>query len=76
MRDKKNLQREQKSGVPGFLTALAYAAVLVIWLGMLAALAWGLARLARVGPGAGGPTGPKPRRRTRPRAAGGRAVTA
>ena len=25
VRDKKNLQREQKSGVPGILTALAYA---------------------------------------------------
>jgi hypothetical protein len=55
VRDKKNLQREQKGDVPGFLTGLAYGSVLLIWLGMLAALAWGLARLARMGPGAGGP---------------------
>jgi hypothetical protein len=47
VRDKKNLQREQKAGVPGYLTALAYAAVLAIWLGMLGALAWGLVRLER-----------------------------
>jgi hypothetical protein len=47
VRDKKNLQREQKAGVPGYLTGLAYATVLVIWLGMLGLQGWGLARLAR-----------------------------
>ena len=47
VRDKKNLQREQKAGVPGYLTGLAYGAVLAIWLGMLGALGWGLVRLAR-----------------------------
>jgi hypothetical protein len=76
VRDKKNLQREQKSGVPGILTALAYAAVLAIWLVMLAALAWGLARLARMGPGAGGPPAPSPDAERARAPAGGRAVTA
>jgi hypothetical protein len=76
VRDKKNLQREQKGNVPGFLTGLAYAAVLAIWLGMLAALAWGLARLARVGPSAGGPPAPSPDAERARAPAGGRAVTA
>jgi hypothetical protein len=76
VRDKKNLQREQKTDVPGFLTGLAYVAVLVIWLAMLGALAWGLARLARTNPDEGGPTAPsEAAERERP-AAGGRAVTA
>jgi hypothetical protein len=47
VRDKKNLQREQKAGVPGFLTGGAYLAVAAIWFGMLGAIAWGLVRLAR-----------------------------
>ncbi|MDX6643748.1 MAG: hypothetical protein QOD76_1710 [Solirubrobacteraceae bacterium] len=55
VRDKKNLQREQKAGVPGYLTAVAYGAVLLIWLTMLAALGWGLVRLARIKHGPGGP---------------------
>ena len=46
-RDKKLLQREQKAGVPGFLTLAAYLAVLAIWSGMVAVCAWALARLAR-----------------------------
>jgi hypothetical protein len=44
-RDKKNLQREQKAGVPGFLTAGAYLTVLVIFLFLYAAMGWGLALL-------------------------------
>jgi hypothetical protein len=56
-RDKKLLQREQKGGVPGFLTLLAYLAVLAIWCGMIAVVAWALARLARV-------TGQRPTPRT------------
>ena len=56
-RDKKLLQREQKGGVPGFLTVLAYLFVLAIWSGMIAIVAWALARLARV-------TGQRPTPRT------------
>jgi hypothetical protein len=45
--DKKNLLREQKKGVSGALTLIAYLLVLAIGLGLVAALAWGLARFAR-----------------------------
>jgi hypothetical protein len=45
-RDKKLLQREQKKGVPGFLTLAAYVGVFVIWAAMIAVVGWGLARLA------------------------------
>ena len=45
--DKKNLQREQKKGVPGFLTTLAYLLVLLIVIGITAALAIGLRRMDR-----------------------------
>jgi hypothetical protein len=45
--DKENLQREQKQGVSGALVTGAYLAVLAIALGLLGALAWGLARFAR-----------------------------
>jgi hypothetical protein len=58
VRDKKLLQREQKKGVPGFLTAGAYIGVGLIWAAMIAVVAWGLARLA----GALGSAAP-PRRR-------------
>jgi hypothetical protein len=44
-RDKKNLQREQKAGVPGFLTAAAYLVVLVIFLFLYGSMGWGLALL-------------------------------
>ena len=47
MLDKENLQREQKEGVSGALVRGAYVTVLAIGLGLLAALAWGLARFAR-----------------------------
>jgi hypothetical protein len=46
-RDKKNLQREQKAGVPGFLTVGAYFTVLVIFLFLYTSMGWGLARLQR-----------------------------
>jgi hypothetical protein len=46
VRDKSLLQREQKKGVPGFLTLAAYIAVFLIWAAMVAIVAWGLARLA------------------------------
>ena len=45
--DKKNLQREQKQGVPGFLTTLAYLVVLFIVAAITAALAIGLRRMDR-----------------------------
>ena len=45
--DKENLQREQKQGVPGLLTTLAYLLVLAIVIGITAALAIGLARMDR-----------------------------
>jgi hypothetical protein len=48
VRDKKLLQREQKKGVPGFLTLAAYIGVMLIWIGMVVVVAWGLARLARM----------------------------
>jgi hypothetical protein len=47
VRDKKNLQREQKSDVPGFLTLAAYLVVLAIALGIITALGIGLARMDR-----------------------------
>jgi hypothetical protein len=46
-RDKKLLQREQKAGIPGFLTLLAYLAVLAIWSAMVAIVAWALVQLAK-----------------------------
>jgi hypothetical protein len=45
--DKQLLQREQKPGVAGWLTAVAYLTVLAIALTMAAALGWGLTRLVR-----------------------------
>jgi len=45
-RDKQLLQREQKGGVPGVLTLVAYLAVLAIWSAMIAIVAWALWRLA------------------------------
>jgi len=43
--DKKNLQREQKPGVSGALSLFAYLTVLVIALGLIAALTVGLRRV-------------------------------
>jgi hypothetical protein len=47
VRDKKNLQREQKGDVPGFLTTLAYLIVLAIVIAILSALTIGLRRMDR-----------------------------
>jgi hypothetical protein len=66
VRDKQNLQREQKAGVPGYLTVVAYAAVLVIWLTMLGGLGWGLARLARITRGEGEPPAGEPTPKSAP----------
>jgi hypothetical protein len=59
VRDKQLLQREQKKGVPSFLTLAAYVAVFLIWAFMVAVVAWGLARLAGAlgGTGRGRPEG-------------------
>ena len=73
VRDKKNLQREQKSGVPGFLTLAAYLVVLAIVIGILAALTIGLvagprprpdAQLRRGDASRGTRSAPSPRRRS------------
>jgi hypothetical protein len=57
VRDKKNLQREQKSDVPGWLATFGYLVVLAIVIGIMAALIAGLMRMdrdrARVPAGAG-----------------------
>lgn len=45
--DKKNLQREQKSDVPGYLTTIAHLVVLLIVIGVVAALTIGLQRMDR-----------------------------
>jgi hypothetical protein len=47
VRDKKNLQREQKKGVSPALTVVAYLIVFGIFSGLIAALTWGLTRFAR-----------------------------
>jgi hypothetical protein len=54
VKDKKNLQREQKTGVAGTLKVVAYSVVALIAFSLLGALGWGL---GRIGGGAGeGPT--------------------
>ena len=47
IRDKENLQREQKKGVSPVLTVGAYLIVFGIFAGLIASLAWGLRRFAR-----------------------------
>jgi hypothetical protein len=49
VKDQQLLQREQKKGVPSWLTTLAPLAVLAIALSLIAALSLGLARLGRPG---------------------------
>jgi hypothetical protein len=63
--DHKNLQREQKPDVPGWLTLAAYLGVGAISFALIFVVGWGLARLDRRG---GGPRGRSPE----PAAAGGR----
>jgi hypothetical protein len=49
--DHELLQRERKDDVPGWLFAGAGLVVVGFWLAIIAALAWGLARIARLGSG-------------------------
>jgi hypothetical protein len=49
--DHKNLQREQKPGVPAFLTLAAYLGVGLISLALIFVVGWGLARLEKLGGG-------------------------
>jgi hypothetical protein len=48
VKDKQNLQREQKKGVSGALTLIGYLTVLAIELALIAFLAWGLLRVGRL----------------------------
>jgi hypothetical protein len=63
LEDKKVLQREQKQGVPGFLTLAAYLTVLAIALGLIVLLGWALLRVDR-----GEARSPRAGRTRRPRA--------
>ena len=67
IRDKKNLQREQKEDVAGWLPITAYLAVLALVLGLLAIFAWGLSRIGRL---LGEPAGPEPPAQPRPQPGG------
>lgn len=60
--DKQNLQREQKPGVPGALTLIAYLAVLTLALGLLGLIGWGLRRVEHAYAGTSGrpPATPSP----------------
>ncbi len=62
VRDKQLLQREQKKGVPSWLTPVAPLIVLAIALSLLAILSVGLARIGRPGQ----PRDPEPHRQAKP----------
>ncbi|MGE5747125.1 MAG: hypothetical protein ACM33U_07690, partial [Solirubrobacterales bacterium] len=66
--DHKNLQREQKPDVPGWLTLAAYLGVGGISFALIFAVGWGLARLERRGggpPRSAEPAGAAPPRKGR-----------
>jgi hypothetical protein len=65
-RDKKLLQREQKPGVAGFLTLIAYLVVLVIGLVVVGLLAWGLRRIGTLAGTAPPPSSTGERREREP----------
>jgi hypothetical protein len=56
--DHELLQRERKDDIPGWLWTAACLVVLVLSLIFMASLAWGVARVARTGPGDDAPGGP------------------
>jgi hypothetical protein len=56
--DHKLLQRERKDDIPGWLWTVACLIVLVLSVIFISALAWGVARVARTGPGGGAPGDP------------------
>jgi hypothetical protein len=63
--DHKNLQREQKPDVPGWLTLAAYLGVGAISFSLIFVVGWGLARLDRLG--GGPPQSPAPAGAGQPR---------
>jgi hypothetical protein len=69
--DHQLLQREQKKGVPGFLTLAAYLGVGGISFALIFVVGWGLARLDRRGGGPRTPSaeraGPGPAKQERPK---------
>jgi hypothetical protein len=65
------LQREQKSGVPGYLAGIAYSVVALIVLSLLLLLGWVLNRIAQPDDGRS-----RPRRETAPRRTTGTEVPA
>jgi hypothetical protein len=64
--DHQLLQREQKPGVPGWLTTVAPLGVLFLALGFLTSLAWGVGRIGRRSAEAPQPSTPRRRERRRP----------
>jgi hypothetical protein len=64
--DHQLLQREQKPGVPGWLTTAAPLGVLFLALGFLTSLAWGVGRIGRRSAEAPQPSTPRRRERRRP----------
>lgn len=72
VKDKELLQREQKKGVPSWLTTVAPLVVLAIATALIAFLSLGLAKIGRPG----GPPEGAERPRTRPTGVTGRARTA
>ena len=64
--DHEILQREQTGGSPG-LVALAYGSVVLLALGFLALLAWGVHRLAAASPAGDGPQPPAAPPKARPK---------
>jgi hypothetical protein len=67
VRDKKVLQREQKSGVPAGLALIAYLTVLAIVTGLFVLIGWVLLRLEGAEHGTGEPRVPRAPSRSRER---------